>query len=317
METTSNVTASSTSLRKHIEESAIRQFNATTYFYKAAEGGGERRSLNRGDHSFQFNVMNSSNATIDDIVLAEGVTPEGRGITFSPVIPTISQYGDFAEISDLAARDNPFPLIEESAYELGRKFGLLVDAIVQTQLILGTQTIIRTAADVTTTRGSLVAADVFKAKRLAEARAKLSTNFVPEIGQGYVAFIHPNVIFDLHTESGTGTFVDVNKYARPEEILKGEIGKLYGVRVVEAKNITVLTGAGAGGINVYPSYIVGRWAYGVVVSQDMETFYKDFGSGGTTDPLNQRATVGMKARFGATILKDQSIVRVESSSSIG
>jgi hypothetical protein len=49
----------------------------------------------------------------------------------------------------------------------------------------------------------------------------------------------------------------------------------------------------------------------------METFYKDFGSGGTTDPLNQRATVGMKARFGASILKDQSIVRVESSSSIG
>jgi hypothetical protein len=53
------------------------------------------------------------------------------------------------------------------------------------------------------------------------------------------------------------------------------------------------------------------------MSQQMETYYQDFGSSGTQDPLKQRATVGIKVRFGAEILKQEALVRIESSSSLG
>lgn len=318
MITSSGVSASTNPLRKFIENSAIKQFVKDTYFYKGGETPREDRPLSPGNQTYAFNVMNASSAALGDVTLSEGVTPAGRNLTFTQVVVSMTQYGDFVTITDVVAKDNPFPLIEESAFELGRRMAEILDAIVQSTLIAGTQTIIKTVGDATTVRASLVAADVMKAKRLSEAFAKLRANAVPMLDGGYVAFMHPNVAYDLKVETTTGAFIDAAKYSAPEKIWNGEIGKIGGVRVVEAPNLVYLTSAQAGGgINVYPTYVIGKWAYGVVKATELETIYQDFGSSGTADPLKQRATVGVKARFGSALLKQESLVRIESSSSLG
>ena len=76
----------------------------------------------------------------------------------------------------------------------------------------------------------------------------------------------------------------------------------YGVRFVESTEAKIFAKAGATGtgsdkIDVYSTLILGANAYGItdVEGGGLETIVKQLGSGGTADPLNQRATAGWKA----------------------
>lgn len=74
--------------------------------------------------------------------------------------------------------------------------------------------------------------------------------------------------------------------------------------------------AGAEGRDVYSTLILGSDAYGVVDLNELTSKYifKGLGSGGTADPLNQRATIGWKAATTCKILTEEFMVRVETCS---
>ena len=74
-------------------------------------------------------------------------------------------------------------------------------------------------------------------------------------------------------------------------------------------------GAGANGQDVYSTLIIADDAYGTtkVTGGGLQHIVKPLGSGGSSDPLNQRATVGWKATKTAKILVPQYLVRIESS----
>lgn len=76
-------------------------------------------------------------------------------------------------------------------------------------------------------------------------------------------------------------------------------------------------GGAAGGRDVYSTLVLGQNAYGVteVENGGLESIIKQRGSAGTSDPLNQRATVGWKATQTAEILSNEFIVRVETTCS--
>lgn len=71
--------------------------------------------------------------------------------------------------------------------------------------------------------------------------------------------------------------------------------------------------AGKDGRDVYSTLVIGSDAYGVVDVEGggLEMIVKQLGSGGTSDPLNQRATSGWKAIHTAIILQDVFMVRIE------
>lgn len=72
--------------------------------------------------------------------------------------------------------------------------------------------------------------------------------------------------------------------------------------------------AGAGGADVYSTLVIADDAYGTtkVANGGLQHIVKPLGSGGSSDPLNQRATVGWKAIKTAEILVEQYLVRIES-----
>lgn len=74
--------------------------------------------------------------------------------------------------------------------------------------------------------------------------------------------------------------------------------------------------AGAEGRDVYSTLFFGDNAYGTVDIEGggLEHIVKQLGSGGTSDPLNQRATCGWKATKAAVRLVEEFMVRVESCS---
>lgn len=74
--------------------------------------------------------------------------------------------------------------------------------------------------------------------------------------------------------------------------------------------------AGAGGRDVYLTLVFGENAYGTVTLADggLEHIVKQLGSAGSSDPLNQRATVGWKANKVTTRLVEAFMVRIETTS---
>lgn len=74
--------------------------------------------------------------------------------------------------------------------------------------------------------------------------------------------------------------------------------------------------AGAEGRDVYSTLILGANAYGVteLTGGGLQYIVKQLGSGGTSDPLNQRATCGWKATKVAKRLVEQYMIRVETTS---
>ena len=84
--------------------------------------------------------------------------------------------------------------------------------------------------------------------------------------------------------------------------------------VTASDNAVIYPGEGGkDGAAVYSTLIVADDAYGVteVTGGGLKHIVKQLGSGGTGDPLDQRATVGWKATKTAEILVQQYMVRIE------
>lgn len=247
--------------------------------------------------------------------LTEGVTPDGQALNVSTITATVAQYGGYITISDIlkmTAIDNN---ILQSLKILGSQAGRTLDTITRDVLAGGTNVIY---ADEAASRSTLYAASTFhqiKVKDVFKAAAQLQAMNAPMIDGSYVAIIHPLVAFDLMTSTD---WMDVHKYADPEAIFKGEIGKLGNVRFVsstEAKiwnDSTCPVKAGSTYYSVFSTLVLGANAYGKtsVEGGGLETIVKQLGAG--DDPLNQRATVGWKATKVAERLVEQYMVRIES-----
>ena len=98
------------------------------------------------------------------------------------------------------------------------------------------------------------------------------------------------------------------------------VGPLAGQAVQLAPSSTVvITAAGtaqqppaapANGITVYPTYVIGRGAYGQVMLDDVKfTYLKEADK---SDPLNQLRVVGWKTFYGTLIENNQFFMRIES-----
>ena len=85
----------------------------------------------------------------------------------------------------------------------------------------------------------------------------------------------------------------------------------------QADTIIYPGGGSANGRDVYSTLFIGQNAYGVTSLEKggLESIIKQKGSAGTSDPLDQRSTIGWKATQTAEILSNEFMVRVETTSS--
>ena len=170
--------------------------------------------------------------------ITEGVTPAGNKLNVSAVSCTVDQYGDYIEQTDmleLTAVDNT---IVEATKELASQAGLTLDTVVRNELVGGTNVMYApkvsggTETEITL-REDITADCRLRVKDVFKAAAELKAVNAPKIGGSYVAIVHPYVAYDLMQDAGE-QWLGIQKYANPENILKGEIGTLAGVRFVES-----------------------------------------------------------------------------------
>lgn len=169
--------------------------------------------------------------------LTEGVTPDGHKLNVSTITATVAQYGDYVEISDmldLTAIDNN---LVEATTLCGDQAGETLDSVTRDVITAGTNVIIAPAVTGGTetaisARSSITAASTLRPKEIRKAAAKLKrVNAKPFDGGYYVGIVHPDAECDL---IGDSEWIEAHKYCRPEEMYKGEIGQIAGVRFVRS-----------------------------------------------------------------------------------
>lgn len=162
----------------------------------------------------------------------------------------------------------------------------------------------------------ITTADIKKAVRaLRLGNARLMTK--PIMGENrfatspvrssYWGFMDVNVQNDLEA---CADFLSAANYPNPMDALEAEWGSTNNVRWLLSTN-----GYSSGATpNVYSNFILGQEAYGVVKlgSKEAEFIVKPLGSSGTSDPLNQRGSVGYKYPFATRLLNDNWITRLTS-----
>ena len=249
--------------------------------------------------------------------LTEGVTPNGKKLNVSTITATVAQYGDYivqSDVLELTALDNT---ILEATKLLGKQAGLTLDTVVRNVLVAGTNVNYcpKVAADGTetevTSRASLDKTAKLTVKVVQKAVAKLRANNAKTINGDYVAIIHPYVAYDLMRDP---EWIDAHKYAQPENLYTGEIGKVAGVRFVQSSEAAILKDETCPtNLAVFCTLLLAEGAYGVteITGGGLQTIVKQKGSAGTADPLNQRSTIGWKAMKTAEILIDAYMMRVE------
>ena len=250
--------------------------------------------------------------------LTEGVTPDGQTMNVSTVTAEVKQYGGWVPITDtlqLTAIDNN---IVQATKIIASQAGRTLDTIVRDVLAGGTNVIYAPkigeggAETAVTSRATLDATCQLTSDLIARAATQLKAMNADPIGTSFVGIIHPYVTYELRRDPD---WIDVHKYAQPDEIYNGEIGTLHGVRFVETSEAKIWKGTGCpAGLAVFSTLILGAHAYGSteIEGGGLEHIVKQLGYG--DDPLNQRASVGWKAHKTAERLVEQYMVRIESCS---
>lgn len=248
--------------------------------------------------------------------LTEGVTPESQKLTISTVEAPVQQYGGYVELSDmvvLTAIDNNLVI---AAKQLGAQAGKTLDAITHEVLAGGTN--VQYAEGQVTERNQLVGGKAegnhyLTVDAVRRAVRTLKKQDAEPIGDSFIGIIHPDVAYDLMSDP---KWVNVKSYSDPEGIYEGEIGKIENVRFVETSEAKVFEGAGAEGRDVYATLILGDNAYGTteIEGGGLTLIVKQLGSGGASDPLDQRASVAWKATKAAVRLQEAYMVRIETTS---
>lgn len=178
--------------------------------------------------------------------LVEGVTPLGGALTQTSITAEVEQFGYYvvqSDVLELTAIDNT---ILEATMLLGQQAGVTLDTIVRNVLNSGTNVTyaprIQALPD-----GTLIPMPVehrydlditcrLSVNVVQMVVAKMRANNVPKIDGDYVCILHPYAAYELMRDP---EWIDAHKYATPENIYAGEIGKIAGVRFVETSEAKI------------------------------------------------------------------------------
>lgn len=274
---------------------------------------------------------------INIVPLIEGVTPLGKDMTKTDVTATLSQFGDFVTVTDVATWTSRDKVLTEAAQVLGEQSGQSLDAVWRDILVAGTSVFCATdsAGATSTTRTDVdgIMNSVLLRKIIRQLKgqnAKFFTKMIKAsanvstfpVRASYWSIIHTDVEYDAEEITG---FHTVDTYSAQQNTMPSEVGAFRNLRMVTSTQAKIFLGGGGGPTatnkqtggkdDVYASLVFGMNAYGIVPlsGHSLENIVTP--PGGPGDPLKQRSTSGWKAMTTAVILNDAFMTRIETAAS--
>ena len=294
------------------------------YFDQVADVKPTNQSM--AGSSVVFNIQNDLALATTSLNESQDITP--IALTSSQVTLTLAEFGG-GTITTAAVRAQSFVSIDEiQANAVGYWAGRSVDEVAKIQLqggsnvnyAAGPGVTVGTAGQPPTARNQITPLDTARAYDIRYNVAALKRNNVPGYGGYYLAFIHPDVSFDLWQESGNQALIAPHIYSAPEEVFRGEIGAFAGARFIETPTAPLFADAGSSttDTDVYGTLFLGRQALAKVWSmKDGNGPSPVLVMGPITDYLRRFQPLGFKWMGQYGVFRSASIWRLESASSIG
>lgn len=182
------------------------------------------------------------------------------------------------------------------------------DEVTQDSMVLGTQVYYSVGSSTATvTAGNPTTADMVR-----KAVTKLRANGAQtRDGEFFVGVVHPNVVYDLRKETGSGSWRVPNEYGTDQSrIWRGEFGEFEGVRWIQNAR-TRNKNDGAASAQVYRTFILGREALAKSVIQAPEIRL-----GPIVDRLNRFKPVGWYSDLDVKVFRDGALVRLEATTNM-
>ena len=223
----------------------------------------------------------------------------------STVVLTPNEYGGAVTRTLKLANRSMVAVDPVIALDLADMAAKVIDELLQDQMILGSQVYYGGTA---TSTATVAAGNTITSAMIRKGVTKLRANQAQtRDGLYYAGVIHPNVSFDLRSESGSGGWRVPQEYLASEgRLYRGEIGEWEGARFIENAR-TRKANDGATGTTVYRSYLLGREALAEAVVQEPEVRVSP-----QVDKLYRNQSVGWYADLAFKIFRDQALVRFES-----
>jgi N4-gp56 family major capsid protein len=249
--------------------------------------------------------------------LTETTDPDAVAIpSTTPVTVTLNEYG----MASLVTRK--LRLLSLSDVDPGIAdiiaFNMLdsVDILVRDTALGGTNVVRVNGGSVlinSGTTGAVVSGDIMESA-VGRSTVAVLRNFkaMPRVDNLYVAYVNPDVSYDLRSETGTSnaTWRTPHEYSAAGNIWGGTIGEYEGVLYVETPR-TFFADDGGTSETVHRSLVFGRQAIAEAVAEEPGVRI-----GPVTDKLMRFRPIGWYGLLGWNIYRDECIVRWETASSI-
>lgn len=190
-----------------------------------------------------------------------------------------------------------------------------VDSLVLTQLVAGTNVIREAGGSMTINSGAnsaITSTDTLQSRDCRAAVTKLRVNkAVPRRGSMYAAYIHPDVAYDLKSESANiAGWRAPQVYSGPDNVWAGEIGEYEGAFWIETPRANNDT-SGSASTRVFYTLVVGQEALAEALTEEFHTVV-----GLPIDKLMRARPIGWYGVAGWNIYRQEALFQIRTTSSI-
>lgn len=254
-----------------------------------------------------------TNPTAKTTALTEGTDPTPSGLSATLLSATLSQYGNYEQVTDLVELSAIDGTVKEAIDVLAYEAAVTIDTTIRNIIDAGGTQMIGTgaysnSAGFVPTRNSIQSTNVITVGDLRRAKRTLNRFAArPHTADRYVAVAHPDVIFDLE---GDANWVNAHIYTEKgiDMVYNGEAGEMYGTRWIMTQLATKMLNSGSASTHVYVTHMMGQDFFGVSKLQYLETYVD---SPSPRSALRLYSDIGWKASYAVKVLNDSFDVRLE------
>lgn len=265
--------------------------------------------------------------------LVEGVTPVGKNIRSTDVSCTLQQYGDFVQLTDQIADFHEDPVLQEYIGITAEQAAQTLETLRYNILKAGTNVFFSGSG--ITARGNVVTAITLgEQRKITRAFKRQNVGYITQqtastpnwgtvnVRASYIGLIHPDCENNIRALAG---FKDAVDYGAKVPVDSFEIGSVEDVRYIRSTIFSSFPDEGGAkgamvstsGVNadVYPILYLGAHCAASVPLKGKGAItapiVRNPGTISDSDKLGQRGHVGWKAYFGAVILNQLFMARLE------
>ena len=277
-------------------------------------------AVDKPGSSVTFNI--ATDLAAQSATLVENQDPDSVVMSnTNKVTVTLNEYGNSVKLTRRVVSD-AFTQVDKMAAEtIAFNMRDSLDNVIRDVIRVGNYRVKRVAGAVTYDTAfaapstSALATDTITSLMIRTGVAKMRGLAAPEWdGTYFLGLIHPDVSADLRTETGAAAWRDPHVYSENAngQIWRGEIGAYEGCRWIETPRNYFATDGGVGGntVKIHRTLLLGRQALAEAVSIEPTTVI-----GPVTDSLKRFQPVGWYGLLGWSLYRQESIVRLETSSS--